>query len=82
MEMVIVEVFVPALSARFDFKIPTGRRLGDVIREMVQSLEVTQNNIKFDEDALLCDMDHMKVFSPEKYVAEVGIRDGSRLMLV
>lgn len=82
MEMIIVEVSVPSISTKFDFKIPAGNKVSDVVGEIVNALEVTQNNVKFENDVILCDMDNGKVLSPEKYIAEHGIKDGSHLMLI
>ena len=83
MEMVIVEINVPSISTSFDFKIPTGFKVSEVIDEIVRILEVTQNNINFDTDIrLLCDMNNGKIMNPDKLMADLGIKDGSKLMLV
>lgn len=82
MDMIIVEVSIPSISTKLDFKIPSGSKVGRVIAEMVNALEATQNNVRFEDDVILCDMDNNKVLIPEKYVAEYGIKDGSHLMLI
>ena len=53
MEMVIVEINVPAISTSFDFRIPTGSTVAEVTQEIVRIFEQTQNNIKFDTDVLV-----------------------------
>lgn len=83
MDMIIVEVSVPAVSMKFDFKMPTTRKIKDITVEIVRMLEVTQSNLKFDSDIqLLCDLDQKKFLNPNATVAEMNIRDGSELMLL
>lgn len=82
MEMIIVEVSVPSISMKCDFKIPTGTKVGDVTAEIVSALEMTQKNVQFDGDVILCDMDHAKVLNPSKYIAECNVKDGAHLMIL
>lgn len=82
MEMIIVEVSIPSISTKFDFKIPAGSKVCDVTNEIVNALIATQQNLAFDDNVILCDMDSGKVVNPEKYIAELGIKDGSHLMLI
>jgi uncharacterized ubiquitin-like protein YukD len=83
MEMVIVEINVPSISTSFDFKVPTGFKVSEVVDEIVRILEVTQNNISFDTDLrILCDVNDAKVLNPDMLIADLGIKDGAKLMLI
>ncbi len=83
MESVIVEVYIPATSASYDFRLPSSGRIGDVIREVIRVLEATQQNLTFDrEHAVLCDRDREAVLAAQDTVAEAGLHDGSKLILL
>lgn len=83
MQLIIVEVYVPATSASFDFRLPSTGRVGDIMTEIIRILEATQQNLQFDmEDLLLCDREGERMLNRNDTVAEAGLRDGSRLILV
>ena len=41
MEMVIVEVSVPAVNEKFDFKLPSTLKIKDVTSELVRMIQTT-----------------------------------------
>lgn len=83
METIIVELSVPAISSTFDFRLPSSGRVCDIVDEIIRILEATQQNLRFDKELpMLCDMDRGCPLNPEARIAETGIRDSSRLMLV
>ena len=49
MQSIIVEVYVPATSASFDFRLPATARVGETIEEMIRILEATQQNLLFNK---------------------------------
>jgi len=83
MQSIIVEISVPATSASFDFRLPSTGRISDIINEIIRILETTEQNLLFDRDQpMLCDMERGTILKPQDSVAEAGLRDGSKLMLV
>lgn len=81
--MVIVEIYVPALNEKFDFKLPSTGKIKDIITELIRMLEITQGNIHFDSDMpLLCNLDKEQVLNPNLTVAELQITDGTLLQLL
>lgn len=83
METIIVEVSLPAISHRFDFALPAGVKIAENIKEMVSALTQTGQNVAFDvNNAMLCDIDGARVLPADGTPAELGLRDGSRLMLL
>lgn len=50
MQTIIVEVYVPAISGSFDFRLPARGHIGDIVREMTRTLEATQMGLLFDKD--------------------------------
>ncbi len=83
MQTIIVEVFVPAVSETFDFRLPSTAYLNDVVNEVIRILEATQHNLMFDKDEpMLCDRMRNRAMNLWETVAEAGLRDGARLILV
>lgn len=83
METIIVEISIPAISTTFDFRLPSSGRVYDVVDEIIRILETTQQNLVFDkEHPMLCDTERGCVLDPAAHIAETGIRDSSKLMLV
>ena len=83
METIVVEIFVPATSSSFDFRLPATGRLHDVVEEIIRILETTQQNQAFDKDyPILCDLDSGRILNPNLTVAECGLHDSARLQLL
>lgn len=83
MQTIIVEIFVPAVSKTFDFRLPSTAYLNDVVEEVIRILEATQHNLMFDkEQPMLCDRTRNKVLNLGQMVAEAELQDGACLILV
>lgn len=83
MQSIIVEVYVPAISSSFDFRLPSTGRIGEAIDEMMRILETTQQNLLFDKaQPLLCDRERGILLKRLDTVAEAGLQDGARLTLI
>ena len=82
MQSIIVEVYVPATSASFDFRLPATARVGETIEEMIRILEATQQNLLFNKaQPILFDRERA-VLKNWETVGAAGLRDGSKLLLV
>lgn len=82
-EKALVEIIVPASSQRFDVYIPLACRMSDVIKMVSAALsDLSDGNYKAGAQAILCDADTGIIFNINMEVAELGIRTGSRLMLI
>lgn len=83
MQTIIVEIYIPATSSSFDFRLPSTGKIADIVSEVIWILETTQQNLLFDHDQpILCDCERGVVLDQHITVAEAGLRDGTRLMLV
>lgn len=83
METIIVEIFVPATSSTFDFRLPAAGRVYDIVNEIIRILEGTQQNQAFDkEHPILCDLDSGRMLDPSLTIAQCGLHDSARLQLV
>ena len=83
METIIVEIYVPATSSTFDFRLPAAGRIYDITEEIIRILEATQQNQCFDKThPVLCDLDTGRILNPAQTVAECALHDSARLALV
>ena len=83
METIIVEIYIPAISSSFDFRLPASGRVCDIADEIIRILETTQQNLIFDKELpMLCDTARGRILDPSAYIAETGIHDSARLILV
>ncbi len=79
----LVEISVPAAARKFDVYIPLESKMGEVIKLVSSALsDLSDGKYKATEDAILCDADTGIIFNINVEVAELGIKTGSRLMLI
>lgn len=83
METMIVEISVPAVSKTFDFQLPSFGIVRDVIEEIIYILEQTETCAVFDkEHPMLCHVDDGRILDLGNTLAEAGVFDGNRLLLL
>jgi len=83
MQSIIVEINIPATSSSFDFRLPSMGKIGDIVNEVIRILESTQQNLLFtSSQSLLCDCERGTILKNNITVAEAGLQDGAKLMLV
>ena len=79
----LVEVIVPAAEAKFDVFIPLESRMSQVLKLLSSALsELSAGKYKASDDAVLCNADTGVVYDINMIVAELDIKNGSRLMLI
>ena len=79
----LVEVTVPAAGSTFDVYIPLAGRMSDVLRLVSDALsELSDGKYKATSDAVLCNADSGMIYNVNMAVVELGIRNGTRLMLI
>ena len=80
---VLVEIFVPAAAQKYDVYIPLEIKMSEVVTMVSSALsDLSNGNYKATKDAILCDADTGNIFDVNIEVAELGIKTGSRLMLI
>jgi hypothetical protein len=80
---VLVEIFLPAANQSFDVYIPLESRMSEVL-VLVSSLlsDLSDGKYKATQDAVLCDAETGIIFNINMTVFELGIKNGSKLMLI
>ena len=80
---ILVEVYVPASGDRFDVWIPLESRMGEVSKLIASALsDLSKGKFKGNSDTVLCDADTGVIFDINTEIAELDIKNGSRLMLI
>ena len=79
----LVEISIPATGQKYDVYIPLESKMCDVVAMVAGALsDLSNGGYKATKDAILCDADTGIIFNVNMEVAELGIKTGSRLMLI
>ena len=79
----LVEIFVPAAEQKYDVYIPLESKMSEVVKLISSALsDLTEGKYKATEEAIICDAQTGIIFNINMQVAELGIKTGSRLMLI
>lgn len=82
-EKALVEVFVPAAGETYDVMIPLDSMMSDVLDMLATLLsEMSSGRYKADKSALLCEKNSGIIYNINMKVSEVGIQNGTQLMLI
>lgn len=83
MDRIIVNVWLPQMDQGFDLRIPADATVGQVTEQMKQ-LFLKMRDAAFipGEDTGLCDAETGSILNPNLVIAEAGIGNGSRLLLI
>lgn len=80
---VLVEILVPASGEKFDVWIPLKSKMSEVLQLTAAALsDLSDGKYKATEEAVLCDAETGGIFNVNMEIAELGIQNGSRLMLI
>jgi len=83
METIIVEIVIGANGVVSDFMLPAHVPVEKLIRELVSLVEQVFQEITFgDEPPMLCSLTGGAIIPREMTLAQAGVRDSHRLMLV
>lgn len=79
----LVEVFVPAAEKKYDVYIPLESKMSEVTKLLSSAVSDLSDGIyKATDEAILCDAETGIIYNINVEIAELGIRTGSRLMLI
>ena len=80
---ILVEISVPAAAQKYDVYIPLETRMSDVVKMVAGALsDLSGGKYKATGDAILCDAKTGYIFNVNVEVAELGLKNGSHLMLI
>ena len=80
---VLVEIFVPASGESFDVRIPLDIKMYEALQLVSSALnELSNGKYRATGQAVLCDAKTGIIYNINMEVAELGIHNGSRLLLI
>lgn len=82
--MILVELLVPAMDEKFDFSLDENALIEQVLGEMDEMFSKKMKQPSQDKSSqfMLCSLDQKKILSRFNTLAEAGIKDGSKIMLI
>jgi hypothetical protein len=83
MNKVLVEIFLPAAGKSFDVYLPLESQMSEVVL-LVSALlsDLSDGKYKANDNAVLCDAATGIIYNINMAIAELGIKHGSKLMLI
>ena len=83
MNKVMVEVLLPASGEIYDVRIPLDSQIGEITILIMKQLErLSKGRFIANPSTVLCDGDNGQILDMNKFAAELGIKNGSKLMLI
>ena len=83
METIIVEICIGSIGTVADFMLPAHVQVSKLIGELARLIEQHFPETTFAQEQLfLCDMASQQMIPENQTLAQAGIRDGHRLMIV
>ena len=80
---ILVEVFVPMLGEEYDVFIPINKKIGNVIRLINEGIvDLSNGCFPIKKNILLYSKVNGQVLDPNKNVKEVGLVNGSQVILL
>lgn len=78
-----IEVYLPAALRNFDVQVPADMKLAQITQLVADALSQISNSLySADGEPLLCDRDSGEILNINMTAWELGLRNGSRLMLI
>ncbi len=83
MDKILVNLYVPIADVSYDVFIPQEALVGDILESTVKAVsELSDGRFFPDRNTVLCRRDNGEILNINQSVFELGIQNGSRLMLI
>lgn len=83
METIIVEINIAASDENVEFILPAHVKIESLLPEIIRLVEQTHQELQYDPiHTMLCDTRSQKMLSSGITLAQAGIRQGYKLLLV
>ena len=83
MSKILTEVFVPSIRETFEIYIPLDSRISEVLTLIEQAVqELTGGAFLPDRQVVLCERNSGMVYNINMTVEQVGLKNGSQLMIL
>ncbi|MFL0250731.1 methyltransferase [Clostridium neuense] len=83
MDKILVDVYVPAINKNYDVYIPAKSKFYEVVKLVVHMIEeLSENYFIGQDDSVICDRVSGAIYNINMSSAELGLKNGSKLMLI
>lgn len=83
MDKILVDVYVPAINKNYDVYIPSKSKFYEVVKLVVNMIEeLSENYFIGQDDSVICDRVSGAIYNINMSSAELGLKNGSKLMLI
>lgn len=83
MNKILTEVFVPSVGETFEMYLPRDSRMSEVLGLIQQAVrELTGGAFLPDKEVIICERTTGMVYNINLTVEQLGLKNGSRLMIV
>ena len=83
MKKVLVEVFVPVIDAKYDVFIPNTSQISEVLELLKKAVtDLSGGHFIATDETTLCYRENGSIINVNMTVYELGIHNGSKLMLI
>lgn len=83
MKKVTLEIYLPAAQRTFDVQVPANAQLFQILKlTSIELGRLSDGIFEADEACALCDRESGTMFNINMTVWELGLRNGSKLMLI
>lgn len=83
MKKVLVEVFVPVINAKYDVFIPNTSQMSEVLELLKKAVtDLSEGRFVATDETAVCYRENGSIINVNMTVYELGIHNGSKLMLI
>lgn len=83
MEKILVEIYVPVLSTSWDMFIPQQLQMSDILDMIKKAVsELSDRRFVADSNTAICHREDGTILNINLSAYELGLRNGSKLMLI
>lgn len=83
MNKILIEVYLPAAEKNFDIWVPTHLMMYEVLKLVCKvATEMSDGLFAADQNTVICDHQDGSILNINLSVMELGLKNGSKLMLI
>ncbi len=83
MEKVLVEIYVPVVNTSYDVFVPLASQMSEVLELVKKAVtELSDGEFRATEETAICYRENGTIININMSVFELGIRNGTKLMLI
>ena len=79
---ILIQVYVPAFGKYIEMRIPRQLKVGQVLDIIAEYFSGSFNECIRGENLILCDADSGRSYSVNVFIEQLGLTNGSRIMVV